>query len=227
MTEVDFRFPQGMTHLLVGPSGSGKTFRTCELLKHKNDIIKGGEEIQNIVFCYAAWQPVYDELKKKNIVTKWVNKMPTNEEFKDLVGPYRESGGSIVIIDDFMSEIGKDLDEIVRVSSRHYNTSTFILFQSLFPPHQLARQISLNVKFLHIHKNPRENAQIAFLARQIEPQSYKWIVDAFHKATEAPYSAFLIDLTQERKNLHRFRSNYLPHEFPMILWGKKGFSSHI
>lgn len=222
MESIDFRFPQGMTHLLVGPSGSGKTFRACEILKEKNKIIKGGESIQNIVFCYAAWQPLYDQLKKQNIVSRWVNKMPSNEEFIEIVNPFRDSGGSIVVIDDFMREIGKELDEIVRVTSRHYSVSTFILFQSLFPPHQFARQISLNVKFLHIHKNPRENAQIAFLARQIEPQSYKWIVEAFHKATEIPYSAFLIDLTQERCNIHRFRSNYMPHEFPMKLWIKKG-----
>lgn len=223
MTMVDFRFPHGMTHLVVGPSGSGKTHRTCEILRWKNKIIKDGERIENIVFFYAAWQSLYDELKTKGIVTKWVNKMPTNEEFVEQVNEFKDKGGSIVIIDDFMSEIGKDLDEIVRVSSRHFNTSTFILFQSLFPSHQLARQISLNAKFLHIHKNPRENAQIAYLARQIQPWSYKWMVQAFHKATEFPFSAFLIDLTQERENKHRFRSNYLPHEAPMKLWGEKGF----
>ena len=148
--------------------------------------------------------------------------MPTNEEFIDLVRDFKDSGGSIVVIDDFMSEIGKDLDEIVRVSSRHHNTTTFILFQSLFPVHRLARQISLNVKFLHLHKNPRENAQIQYLARQLQPQSYKWIVEAYHEATSEPFSCFLIDLTQERESDLRFRSHYLPSEFPMRVWMKRG-----
>lgn len=181
-----------------------------------------GDKIKNIVFCYASWQPEYELLKRDGIVTKWVNKMPTNAEFIKLVGPFSERGGSIVVIDDFMSNISKDLDEIVRVTSRHYKTSTFILFQSLFPPHKLARQISLNVKFLHIHKNPRENAQIQYLARQLMPHSYRWIVDAYHEVTKEPYSCLLVDLTQERDSNLRFRSNYLPSEFPMRVWTERG-----
>lgn len=217
----DLRFPNGSTHLIVGPSASGKTFRLCEILKIKDEIIIGGENIKNVVFFYAVWQPVYAELERRNIVTKWINKMPSNQEFIDNVQEFSKSGGSICVIDDFMSDIGPDLDEIVRVTSRHYNTSTFILFQSLFPPHKLARQISLNTKFLHIHKNPRENSQIQYLSRQIAPKSYKWIVDSYHKITEKPYTCLLIDLTQQCPNHLRYRSNYLPNEFPMLVWKEK------
>ena len=222
MLTSSFRFPAGSTHLLVGPSGSGKTFRICKILRLKNQLIQGGGNIKNVVFCYAAWQKEYELLAKDGIVTTWFNKMPTNAEFIELVEKYVDQGGSIVVIDDFMSKINKDMEEIVRVTSRHHNTTTFILFQSLFPPHKLARQISLNVKFLHIHKNPRENAQIQFLARQLQPQSYKWIVEAYHEVTKTPYSSFLIDLTQEADPKLRFRSNYLPDEFPMKIWMERG-----
>ena len=185
-------------------------------------MIENGDQIKNVIFCYAAWQPLYQKLKDENVVTTWVNKMPTNEEFIDMVKPYKNIGGSICVIDDFMSELGKDLDEIVRVSSRHYMTTTFILFQSLFPIQKLSRNISLNVKFIHAHKNPRENSQIQYLARQIMPTGYKWIVNAYHKATEEPYSAFLFDLTQQREPHLRFRSHYLPYEFPMRVYFQKG-----
>lgn len=222
MFVTSFRFPAGSTHLLVGPSGSGKTYRISRILRLKDSLIQNGNCIKNVVFCYAAWQKEYDILNKDGIVTTWFNKMPTNGEFIGLVEKYVDHGGSIVVIDDFMSKINKDMEEIVRVTSRHHNTTTFILFQSLFPPHKLARQISLNVKFLHIHKNPRENAQIQFLARQIQPQSYKWIVEAYHDVTKTPYSCLLIDLTQETEPLLRFRSNYLPEEFPMKIWMEKG-----
>lgn len=216
----NLRFPRGSTHLLVGPSGSGKTVRAAKILRLKNEIIENGSQCENVVFCYASWQPEYDRLKKDGVVTKWVNKMPSNEEYISLVKNHPR--GSIVVIDDFMSNINKDLDEIVRVTSRHYNVTTFILFQSLFPPHKLARQISLNVKFIHLHKNPRENAQIQYLARQLSPRSYRWIVDVFHKVTSQPFSCFLIDLTQEREAHLRYRSNYLPEEFPMKVWNEKG-----
>ena len=144
--------------------------------------------------------------------------MPSNHEFSELVNPYKDTGGSIVVIDDFMSEISKDLVEIVTVTARHTNTTTFILFQSLFPSNPLARQISLNAKYIHIHKNPRENAQIQYLARQIQPNDYRWIVDAYHEATKKPYSCFMIDLVQETADEVRFKSNFLSSDSPIEVW---------
>jgi len=223
----DARFQHGSTHLIVGPSGSGKTFRTADYLRLKSEIIKGGNNIKNIVFFYATWQPVYAKLRTENVVTRWIQGMPTNEEFINAVQEYKRDGGSIVVIDDFMSEISKDLVEIITVSSRHNNTSTFILFQSLFPAHRLSRQISLNVKYIHIHKNPRENAQIQYLARQLSPNDYKWIVEAYHTATSQPYSCFIIDVTQESDPRLRYKSGFLPHEFPTIVWMSKKQKRHI
>lgn len=222
----NLRFIAGATHLLVGPSACGKTYRVSHILKHKHILLQRGEDIRNVVFCYSAWQPIYDMLRDQGIVTKFINKKPSSEEFIELVKPYQQSGGSIVVIDDFMSQIDADLVEIVTVHSRHYNTSTFILFQSLFPNHKLARQISLNVKYLHVHKNPRENAQIATLARQLRPNNYAWIVEAYHEVTSQPYQCLLIDLTQQREEKLRFRSHYLPSEFPMRVWVPKG-ETHV
>lgn len=217
---TDMRFDAGATHLLVGPSASGKTFRVCNLLRCKRDIIKGGENIKNVVFCYAVWQPVYEQLKKEGVVTKFVNEKPDVRKFLQLVKPHVNSGGSICVIDDFMGQIDESLLDIVTVHSRHSNTSTFLLFQSLFPANRLARQISLNVKYMHVHKNPRENAQILTLARQVSPTDYKWIVDAYHECTEKPHTSFLIDMTQQCDEGMRFRSNYLPSERPMTCYVK-------
>ena len=93
----DLRVQKGTTHLLCGPSNSGKTYRVVNLLRIKDQLIKEGESIKNIVFCYAAWQPIYSELKNENIVTHWINYLPTNEEFKELVAFYKDKGGSIVV----------------------------------------------------------------------------------------------------------------------------------
>jgi len=217
----DLRFRSGSTHLVVGPSGSGKTYRVADYLRLKSQIIKNGESIKNIVFFYAVWQDIYSDLQQQGIVTSWIQGMPSNEDFLKVVQPYTDNGGSIVVIDDFMTEISKELVEIITVTSRHTRTSTFVLFQSLFPSHPLSRQISLNVKYIHIHKNPRENAQIQYLARQLSPSDYKWIVEAYHTATKKPFSCFIIDVTQETDPRLRFTSNMLPSEFPAIAWISK------
>jgi Cdc6-like AAA superfamily ATPase len=219
----DMRFDHPATHFVCGPTGSGKTFRTANILTNKNNLIKNGHKIKNIIFCYSQWQDVYEKLKSSEIVTKWVNKMPSNEEFLDLVKYDKDEGGSIVVIDDFMHQIGTDLDEIVRVSSRHNNCSVFILLQNLFPPYKQARQISINVKYFHIHKNPRENNQIYSIARQISPVNSKWIVQSYYEATKnTPYSCLLLDMTQTCPQYLRVRSSYLPHESPMLVWIEKG-----
>ncbi len=211
----DLRFERGSTHLVVGPSASGKTFRTCQILKNKDVMIQDGASIKNVIFCYSVWQPIYSEMQRLGVVTKFVNKKPTCQEFTEMVQPYADKGGSIVVIDDFMGQIDSDMVDIVTVHSRHNNVVTFILFQSLFPPNKLARQISLNVKYIHLHKNPRENAQVQTLARQLSPKNNRWIVQAYHHVTQTPHSAFLFDLTQGREDNLRYRSHYLPNEAPM------------
>lgn len=219
-TCYNLRFIKGATHLIVGPSGSGKTFRTCDIIKNKNELIEEGERIKNIIFHYAAWQEVYDPLREAGV--HFVKKKPTSDEFVHEVRDFRDNGGSIVVIDDFMSQIDQDMVDIVTVQSRHYNATTFILFQSLFPPSRLARQISLNVKYIHVHKNPRENAQIQTIARQLSPRNSKWIVEVYQAVTQEPHQCLLIDLTQQREERLRYRSHYLPRDLPMRVWTPLG-----
>ena len=215
----DLRIPLGTISMLCGPAGCGKTVKVAHILKNKNMLFKDGEKVDNVVFCYATWQPLYSELKELNIVTKWVNYLPTNEEFIDLVKDYKEEG-SICIFDDFLNEINKDMVQICCVSSRHYNTASFFLFQNLFPKNPLAREISLNAKFIYVFRSPREKSQFSYLAYQILPKEYKWLIQVYNEVTAVPYGCLIIDLRQEAEDEIRFRSNILPHEYPTIVWKK-------
>lgn len=215
----DLRFPEGSSHLVVGASGCGKTHRVYNYLKLKNELFENGPKIEHIIFFYSMWQDEYTKMQQEGLVTEFVNAFPTNEDFRVRTGQYERS---ICILDDAMTHISRDLVEMVTVTARHSKATTFILFQSLFPAHPLARQISLNVKYFHLFKNPRENAQIQTLARQLQPQNYRYIVEAYHAATSEPYTCFMIDLMQETHQLLRYRSNVLPSEWPMIVWTQKG-----
>ena len=223
---IDARFQLGATHLVAGSTGSGKTTSVIEILRNISDLFVDGEKIKNVVFYFASWQDAYADLEKDKIVTKWVQQMPTNDDFIADVQPFKNDGGSVVVIDDFMSEINKDMVDIVTVSARHNKASTFFLFQSLFPTDRLARQISLNVKYIWVFKNPRENSQFAHLVRQIQPQNYRWMVNAYHEATKHPYSYILLDLTQATPDYVRIRSRVLPSQKPMKVWFSKD-SQHL
>ena len=141
----DMRFPLGTTHLMVGNSGAGKTERVIRMLLLKDKLFQDGDKIKNVIFCYAVWQPSYERLK--GVVTKWVNRMVTNEEFISLVKPHQNSGGSICVLDDFLfSSCGKSMSEIACVSARHHNTCLFVLFQTLFPKDKTATVVTRNMK---------------------------------------------------------------------------------
>ena len=215
----DLRFAEGSTHLVVGASGCGKTSRMHAYLRLKNDLFQHGDAINHVIFFYAVWQEEYTQMQQEGLVQEWVNAFPSNEEF---LARNREHERTICVLDDAMNHISRDLVEIVTVSARHSKATTFLLFQSLFPAHPLARQISLNVKYFHLFKNPRENAQIQILARQLQPRGYRYIVEAYHEATKKPYSCFIVDLLQETADEVRYRSNVLPDEWPMIAWVAKG-----
>lgn len=220
METHNFRFHEGAVHMCTGATGSGKTRRIREYLRHKNILFENGEQLYHVIFYYALWQREYDEIQREfegtTLSIDWVNNpAPTNNEFEERASAHTRS---INIIDDGMSKISEELLSIVTVTARHLKATTFLLFQSLFPPHRLARQISLNTKYFHIHKNPREQNQIQVLARQIQPRNNEYIVQAYEKATEEPYSIFLIDLMQTTPENYRFRSHILPRELPMVAY---------
>ena len=171
--------------MVAGSPGSGKTYSIAEILQN---MFVDGNQIKKVVFFYASWQDIYDKLEQAGVVTKWIQRMPTNEEVLEEVQPYKRDDGSIVITDDYMSEISKELVKIVSVSSRHNNVSTFLLFQSLFPTDKESRQVSLNIKYIWVFKNLRENAQFGYLVRQIAPWKSAWMVDAYQAATEEPFT---------------------------------------
>lgn len=217
----NLQFSDGSVHVMCGAAGSGKTQRMHEFLRLKNDLFENGAEIGHVIFYYAIWQPEYSKMNDEGLVQEWVNEFPSNETFREKAGAHPRT---ICVLDDAMSNITRDLVQIVTITARHIHATTFILFQSLFPTHPLGRQISLNTKYYHLFKNPRENAQIQNLARQLKPSGYRYIVEAYHAATERPYTCFTIDLMQETPEYLRYRSNILPYEWPMVGWVKKGTS---
>ena len=224
----NLRFIHPASHLIVGPPGCGKSVKVSKLIREKNTAIENGDKIKPVIWFYDHWQPLFDELKEDGIVNTFLQVAPTKSEFEKVTESGLVSGtGSIVVIDDFESEIGKDLDQIVRVLARHRKCTVLLLFQNLFPVHKFSRSISLQVKYIHLFPNPRDNYQIVNFVRQLLPHDYKWLVEAFNYAVSVPFTSFLFDLTQSRESFLRYRSHVLPSEGPMRVYFKRGSLSGI
>ena len=177
-------------------------------------------ECDNIVYFYKQWQPSYDDLDS-TINVNWIEGAPTMETIRDLTLKHKDLGGSIVVIDDFMTALDKSLMELFTVYAHHGNCSTLFLSQNLFDKNPHFRTVSLNSTYISIFKNPRDQLQISSFARQVNPTNPRFIIDSFNAATKAAYSYLFFDNHQKMDDNFRLRSRILPHELPMIIWMPK------
>lgn len=215
MYNPKFRNPS--TFLIGGVSQSGKTTFTFKLLENIDKLFIDPRCKQNVLYFYNSWQESFDAANKKKLVKEWLNKVPTTQDVKDKTTPYKNKGGSVIIIDDFAERLTKDTVEIFSVLAHHTNTVVILLAQNIFSKNKAFRDISLGSTYVVLFRNPRDGSQISRFASQIAPGKVNSnaVVAAFREATKSPYKYLLFDLHQETDDRIRLRTNVLPDEWPV------------
>lgn len=218
---MDLRFKTPSSFLLGGVSQSGKTTFTLNVLKNIDTLFANPKCKQNVIFFYNQWQNVYDMFRSTNIVHQWINRLPTTDDIKEKTMLYKDSGGSVLIIDDFAEKLDSAIVHLFSVLCHHTNSVVFVLTQNIFSKNRAFRDISLNSSYVVLFKNPRDSSQIVNFAKQFAPGNTKGLVKAFKQATRFPYSYMLFDFIQTTPSEFRIRSRILPQEAPMVLWMEK------
>ena len=205
----DARFKNPSSIVCAGGSSCGKTTLVLSILRDAHVLFEDPRCSQNIIYYYREYQPKFDEFKKENIVREWVPKLPTVEDVKEKTLPYKHRGGSIIVIDDWGEDLNKDISTIFSVISHHTNTVAILLVQNLYLKNPVFRDISLNAMYIILFKSPRDGTQIRHFAQQFQPGESRWVVEAFQRATQKPYSYLLFDLHQTTPNEIRVRTDFL------------------
>ena len=216
MEEFDIRLKTPFTYIASGASMSGKTTHVFNIIKYRHllfDVVPS-----NIIYYYNQWQNGFTEYQNQGIVTEWINKLPNGEELQDKTIAHKDSGGSIVVIDDFIQEIGKEIADLFTILCHANNINVFLLTQNIFANNPYFRIISLNATYISVFKNPRDSSQISHFAKQFAPHNPKYIVDAFKECTMKAHSYMLFDSHQSTDDEVRVRSNILPHEGQPRAW---------
>jgi hypothetical protein len=214
----DARLRTPLNSIITGGSKSGKTSliaRLVALSKHLFVPVPA----RSILF-YKYKQPVYIELLSAGKLDELIEIKHSLSAIDILkkVSPYKKDG-SLVIIDDSISNLAKDFEDVFTKISHHNNCSIFIISQMLFrSKDHLFRTLSLNTHYMFVMKNERDKQQIRFLAHQICPGDAKYIIQSYVDATQKPYSYLLLDFTQECPDELRLRTNILPEEFPYAIY---------
>jgi hypothetical protein len=212
----DFTFANPSSFLLAGQTRSGKTTFTLNVLRNIETLFANPECRHNVVYFYKDDQPAFEIFKEENIVKHWVNRLPTSEDIEKLTEGFEESG-SIVVIDDFDLDVNADTANIFRNKCHHSNCVIIMLTQNIFCNQPYFREISNQVTYVIIFKNPRNAAQITCFAKQVAPGAVPGFVAEYRKATRRPHSYLLFDTHQKTKEPYRLRSRILPHEMPMVV----------
>lgn len=118
----------------------------------------------------------------------------------------------LIVVDDMMRETNDSVVDLFTKGSHHRNLSVFFITQNLFHQGRGQRDISLNAHYIVCFKNPRDRAQIKYLARQMYPDNTKFIVDAYSDATKTPHGYLLLDLKQSTPDNMRVRTTVFPDD---------------
>jgi hypothetical protein len=181
------------TCTIAGPSSSGKTSFVLKFIKHAIIV----PPPTSILWCYGTFQEIFNTID--------------NVEFHEGIPEVSQlKKGLLLILDDLMHEADDRVNKIFTKHSHHMDVSVMFLTQILF--HKNQRTMTLNSHYLVLFKNPRDAAQIAFLARQMYPAKPKFMIEAFTDATTKPYTYLVVDLRADTDDKHRLRSGIFPEE---------------
>jgi Cdc6-like AAA superfamily ATPase len=219
----DMRLKTSFNCLVAGAAGTGKTTFVRNLLSVGEQIFT--TQPKKVFLFYSAMQNMYLEMEKEGLIheTIFVDKktIPSLDDFYEMVHPYKEKGGSMIIFDDVMTLVNPDFEQLFCNLSHHENCSIIFLTQNLFYKDKSFRTMSLNSHYIVLMKNDRDKMQTSILGRQFSPGNSKFITDAYANATKKPYSYLLLDFKPDSPPHLRVRTNIFPHEFPIIAYLEK------
>lgn len=192
---------------VVGPSGSGKTLFVCKLLSSKGIFVKPIKTIHWLIGSDDGESGMTDCKMKmlknvkfyKGFVDKW----------KDLAKP-----GDCLVIDDLFDEANREKNfiNVFTKIARHRKIVVIFITQNLFHQGGNHRTRNLNVHYLILFRNPRDQTVIDYLARQMYPNNRLFLIQAFQDATDnKPHSYLFFDFTQQCPDELRIRGDIFRH----------------
>ena len=186
--KMEFKHP--FTMIVSGPTSSGKTVFVNKMI----DSNLFNTDFKEIIWCYSE----VGSLKEKAGVT-YNEGLPDESVFT--------GEPKLLILDDLMHESSERVAKLFTKVSHHRNVSVIFITQNLFHQSKHSREMALNSHYLVVFKNPRDKSQIMYLARQLFPESPKFVVDAYNQATSKPHGYIFVDLKQDTEDRFRIKGD--------------------
>ena len=202
-----FKLDHTFSMLVAGRRCAGKSEFVKQLLSLKRYIMTNPPE--RIVWFYGRHKPdLFCSLAQEIPCIEFYEGLPTNTEVM-----FDSSKRNICIIDDLMqSASGNQLVENLFTNGRHLNLSVVFVSQNLFYTGKECRTISLNLTFIVVFKNPRDQSRIRHLNCQIFPSKPKFLQAAYEEEMKEPYRYLFLDFHPNSPEFARVRGNIFPYD---------------
>ena len=209
----DISLKIGSAMMLAGPSSCGKSTFVKNLIMSRNILF--AESSLNVYIVCSNVQNMYEDMVKNKNVKKIFYEMPSKKEILQIAKIGRKTGGTILILDDLLSEIAKNnmlIQEIFTEMAHHNKLTVILCVQNLFYQKDIFRTLSLNCGYLVPFKNPRDMKQINSVAYRSFAMDPNVITSAYQDATYKPYGYLFLDFTQTTKDFLRIRTDIFPSD---------------
>ena len=209
----DISLKIGTAMMLAGPTSCGKSTFVKNLIMSRNILF--AESSLNVYIVCSNVQNMYEDMVKYKNVKKIFYEMPSKEEILKIAKIGRKTGGTILILDDLLSEIAKNnmlIQEIFTEMAHHNKLTVILCVQNLFYQKDIFRTLSLNCGYLVPFKNPRDMKQINSVAYRSFAMDPHVITSAYQDAAYKPYGYLFLDFTQTTKDFLRIRTDIFPSD---------------
>jgi len=202
--ECKFNHPSSI--ILSGASMSGKTAFTFKLIDNIGELFNPVPA--KIIVSYGENQQQYKNCHKEITFVEGLDFDTTNDS----------NAPTLIIIDDQMTESASHskIQDLFTKGVHHRNQSVLYITQNLFHQGRFSRDIRLNTHYFIVFKSPSFVSQIMHFGRQIWPEKPKFLISAYKKATENPFSYLFINLHPKCNDNLRVRSCILPGEDEIV-----------
>lgn len=200
---MDLRWKHPFTSIVAGPSGCGKSHFVSRFIAEVHEMC---DTQFNHIYWYRPSQTTSSGQYEDEALIEYRAGLPDLNEFDGSGGPI------MIVVDDMMRETNESVVDLFTKGSHHRNLSVFFITQNLFHQGRGQRDISLNAHYIVCFKNPRDRAQIKYLARQMYPDNTRFLVDAYTDATLTPHGYLVVDLKQDTPDNARVRTRVFPQD---------------
>ena len=168
------RFGTPFSMGIFGRRECGKTYFVTKLLMNQERLII--KPFKKVIWIYKSYQSAdYEKLSSiHNLESEFLDDLPNFDAMGKQIN-------TLIVIDDMQTEATcNDQVSALFTRGRHFNFSVIYLSQNLFHQGKYARDISLNIDFLVMLKNPRDVTTIDALSRQMYPHMKKFLPWAYN-----------------------------------------------